>query len=119
MQRQRGELVPIGEVVGVLDGPVKAIREAGPQARHRLIQVDQIAAALERPQTGFISMRKLVESSVEWPSCTGPHRLRWNRRDCHVRSSGPVDAGSRLRSWWFHTLGSHRFSAVASPRTCS
>ena len=28
MQRQRGELVPIGEVVADLDGPVKAIREA-------------------------------------------------------------------------------------------
>ena len=26
MQRQRGELVPIGEVVADLDGPVKAIR---------------------------------------------------------------------------------------------
>ena len=34
MQRQRGELVPIGEVVADLDGPVKAIREASPQARH-------------------------------------------------------------------------------------
>ena len=34
MQRQRdGELVPIGEVVADLDGPVKAIREASPQAR--------------------------------------------------------------------------------------
>ena len=32
MQRQRGELVPIGEVVADLDGPVKAIREASPQA---------------------------------------------------------------------------------------
>ena len=31
MQRQRGELVPIGEVVADLDGPVKAIREASPQ----------------------------------------------------------------------------------------
>ena len=27
MQRQRGELVPIGEVVVDLDGPVQAIRE--------------------------------------------------------------------------------------------
>ena len=30
MQRQRGELVPVGEVFGGLDGPVKAIREALP-----------------------------------------------------------------------------------------
>ena len=47
MQRQRGELVPIGEVFGGLDGPVKAIREVSPQAVHHLVQVDQIAAALE------------------------------------------------------------------------
>ena len=29
MQRQRGELVPVGEVFSDLGGPVKAIREAG------------------------------------------------------------------------------------------
>ena len=31
MQRQRGELVPIGEAFGDLDGPVKTIRAASPQ----------------------------------------------------------------------------------------
>ena len=44
-------LKPIGEIVkdalSGMGGPVKAIREAGSQARHHLIQVDQIAAALE------------------------------------------------------------------------
>ena len=34
MQRQRGELVPIGEALADLDGPVQAIREASPQALH-------------------------------------------------------------------------------------
>ena len=38
MQRQRGGSVPIGEVIGGLDGPVKAIREASPQARHHFTQ---------------------------------------------------------------------------------
>ena len=33
MYRQRGELVPIGEVVSGLDGPVKAIRDASPRPR--------------------------------------------------------------------------------------
>ena len=42
MQRQRGELVPIGEAFGGLDGPVKAIREATPQARHHFTQADQV-----------------------------------------------------------------------------
>ena len=42
MQRQRGELVPIGEVFSDLDGPVKAIREATPQARRGFTQADQV-----------------------------------------------------------------------------
>ena len=42
MQRQRGELVPIGEALGDLNGPVKALREASPQARHHFTQADQV-----------------------------------------------------------------------------
>ena len=41
MQRQRGELVPIGEVIDDLDGPVKAIRDASPQALHHFTRFDQ------------------------------------------------------------------------------
>ena len=33
MQRIRGELGPIGEALADLDGPVKALREASPQAK--------------------------------------------------------------------------------------
>ena len=40
MQRKRGELVPIAEVFSDLPGPVKAIREATPQARHHYTQAD-------------------------------------------------------------------------------
>ena len=58
MQRQRGELVPIGEVVADLDGPVQAIREASPQARHhftRFDQVNQLVGASEAdPDLGFM-----------------------------------------------------------------
>ena len=42
MERKRDGLVPIGEVVADLDGPVKAIREASPQARHHFTRVDQV-----------------------------------------------------------------------------
>ena len=49
MQRQRGELVPIGAALSDLnDGSMAAIRNASPQALHHLIQVDQIATALEQ-----------------------------------------------------------------------
>ena len=50
MQRKRGELGPIGEALADLDGPVKALREASPQARHhftRFDQVDQLVRASE------------------------------------------------------------------------
>ena len=42
MAREPDGLVPIGEAFGGLDGPVKAIREASPQAVHHFTQVDQV-----------------------------------------------------------------------------
>ena len=42
MQRQRGELVPIGDALADLPSPVKAIRDASPQARHHFTQADQV-----------------------------------------------------------------------------
>ena len=42
MQRKRGELVPIGEAFGGLDGPVKALRETSPQAAAVFTQADQV-----------------------------------------------------------------------------
>ena len=40
--RKRDGLVPIGETFGGLDGPVKALREASPQARHHFTRFDQV-----------------------------------------------------------------------------
>ena len=58
MQRQRGELVPIGEALADLPGPVQAFREASPQALHhftRFDQVDQLVRASEAdPDLGFM-----------------------------------------------------------------
>ena len=59
MQRQRGQLVPVAEVIADLDGPVKAIRDASPQARHhftRFDQVNQLVSASEAdPDLGFMA----------------------------------------------------------------
>ena len=67
MQRQRGELVPVAEVIADLDGPVKLIREASPQARHhftRFDQVNQLVSASEAdPDLGFMA-RMLVLCSL-------------------------------------------------------
>ena len=42
MQRQRDSLVPAAEVLSGLGGPVQALREASPQARHHFTQADQV-----------------------------------------------------------------------------
>ena len=42
MQRQRGGLVPIGEVFSDLDGPVKKAPQPSPQAQHHFTQADQV-----------------------------------------------------------------------------
>ena len=47
MQRQRGELVPIGDALAGLDGPATAIRDDSPQARHHFTQADQGTSASE------------------------------------------------------------------------
>ncbi len=42
MQCQRGGLVPIGDALSGMGGPVKAIREASPQAVHHFTLADQV-----------------------------------------------------------------------------
>ena len=84
MARQRGELVPIGEVVADLPGPVKALREASPQALHhftRFDQVNQLVSASEAdPDRGFMA-RLLV-------LCSLPRTNPGNRHQ-YKRVNGP------------------------------
>ena len=42
MALKRGSLVPVAEAVSGLNGPVKAIRDASPQARHHFTRFDQV-----------------------------------------------------------------------------
>ena len=84
MQRKRGELVPIGEVIADLPGPVKAIREASPQAVHHFTladQVDQLVTASETtPDLGF--MARLLAL------CSLPRSNPGNRKE-YKRVNGP------------------------------
>ena len=71
MQRQRGELVPIGEVIGGLGGPVKAIREASPQAVHHYTRFDQVNALVSASEacagsagTGERALRVSVDAAL-------------------------------------------------------
>ena len=80
MQRQRGELVPIGEVFGGLNGPVKALRDAAPQAVHhftRFDQVNQLVSASEAdPDLGFMA-RMMALCSL--PRTNPGNRLQYKR----------------------------------------
>ena len=84
MQRQRGELVPIGEVIGGLDGPVKAIRDATPQARHHFTQADQVnqlvSASEADPDLGFMARMMVL--------CSLPRTNPGNRHQ-YKRVNGP------------------------------
>ena len=82
MVRKRDGLVPIGEVFGGLDGPVKAIREASPQAIHHFTQVDQVNQLVEAseadPDMGFMA-RLLALCSL--PRTNPGNRLQYVRRN--------------------------------------
>ena len=82
MQRQRGELVPIGEVIGGLGGPVKAIREASPQAVHHFTlsdQVNQLVGASEADACLGFMARLLALCSL--PRTNPGQRYRYVRRN--------------------------------------
>ena len=80
MQRERDDLIPIGEVVSDLGGPVAAIRAASPQALHhftRFDQVDQLVSASEADaDLGFMG-RTMALCSL--PRTNPGDRLQYKR----------------------------------------
>ena len=84
MQRQRDELVPVAEVIADLSGPVQALREASPQARHhftRFDQVNQLVSASEAdPDLGFMARMMVL--------CSLPRTNPGNRHQ-YKRQNGP------------------------------
>ena len=80
MQRQRGELVPIGDALANLGGPVKAIRDASPQALHHFTQADQVnqlvGASEADPDMGFMA-RLLALCSL--PRTNPDNRTQYKR----------------------------------------
>ena len=81
MQRKRGELVPIGEVVsGLDDALVPADRNASPQAQHHFTQADQVEQLVKAseadPDLGFMA-RMMVLCSL--PRTNPGDRIRYKR----------------------------------------
>ena len=88
MQRQRNGLVPIGDALADLGGPVKAIRDASPQARHHFTQADQVdqlvSASEADPDRGFMARTMAL--------CSLPRSNPGKRKE-YVRRNGPYKLG--------------------------
>ena len=82
MQRQRGELVPVAEVIADLPGPVQALRKTPPPARRGFTiadQVNQLVGASEAdPDLGFMA-RMMALCSL--PRTNPGNRLQYKRQN--------------------------------------
>ena len=80
MARKRDGLVPIGEAISHLDGPVKEIRDASPQAMHHFTRFDQVNQLVEAseadPDMGFMA-RLMALCSL--PRTNPGNRIRYKR----------------------------------------
>ena len=88
MQRQRGELVPVGEVIADLSGPVQALRKTSPPARRGFTQADQVhqlvSASEAEPEVGFMARMMVL--------CSLPRTNPGNRKE-YIRCNGPYTLG--------------------------
>ena len=87
MQRQRGELVPVGDALSGMDGPVNPHRDVSPQARHHFTQaaqVNQLVSASEAdPDRGFMARTMALCSlprtnpgnRIQYQRVNGPYKL--------------------------------------------
>ena len=84
MQRQHGELVPIGEVIADLPGPVQALRKTPPPARRGFTVADQVhqlvSASEADPDRGFMARLMAL--------CSLPRSNPGNRKE-YKRVNGP------------------------------
>ena len=80
MQRKRDGLIPVGEVLSDLPGPVQAIRDTSPQALHHFTQADQVnqlvSASKADPDLGFMA-RTMALCSL--PRTNPGNRLQYKR----------------------------------------
>ena len=88
MQRQRGELVPIGDALSDMGGPVQALRETPPPARRGFTvadQVDQLVTASEADaDLGFMA-RMMALCSLPPHQPRQPAPVQAGQRSLHAR----------------------------------
>ena len=104
MALKRGSLVPIAEVVSDLNGPVKAIREASPQALHHYTRFDQVNALVGAseadPDRGFMARLMAL--------CSLPRTNPGNRKE-YKRVNGPY-------TLYMTAIGDNKLPYGSSPR---
>ena len=104
MALKRGSLVPIAEVVSGLNGPVKAIREASPQALHHYTRFDQVNALVGAseadPDRGFMARLMAL--------CSLPRTNPGNRKE-YKRVNGPY-------TLYMTAIGDNKLPYGSSPR---
>ena len=88
MQRQRGGLVPIGDALSGLGGPMKAIRDDSPQARRGFTVADQVhqlvSASEADADLGFMARcaacpAPTPATGFSTSASTGHSRSTWSR----------------------------------------
>ena len=112
MARKRDGLVPIEEAISHLGGPVKALREASPQAVHHFTQTDQVnqlvGASEADPDLGFMARllalcslpRTNPGNRLQYKRVNGPYKLghdRGSRLQAPLRQSAAFVAGLGVR----------------------
>ena len=87
MERKQDNLLPIGEALAGLDGPVKALAKSSPQARHHFTQADQVnqlvSASEADPDRGFMARTMALCSlprtnpgnRIQYQRVNGPYKL--------------------------------------------
>ena len=87
MERKRNELVPIAEAFSDLSGPVAALRDASPQARHHFTQADQVnqlvSAREADPDRGFMA-RTMALCSLPRTNPRQPASVQATERPVHA-----------------------------------
>ena len=106
MQRKQDGLVPIGEALADLDGPVQAIRKTPPPARRSFTVADQVhqlvSASEADPDLGFMA-RMMALCSLPRTNPGNQHR--------YVRRNGPYK-GRRQNAASLHAKLTRRANPV-------
>ena len=111
MQRQRGELVPVGEVIADLPGPVQALIPSRSTQHHFTLadQVNQLVSASEaEPDRGFMARtmalcslpRSNPGNQYQYQRVNGPYKLILSRTGLHKLPHG---SNPRLILAWIST----------------